>query len=123
MSLTAGGADVAAPPPEPAPLVQYGLAVLLGLLTGPILGLAQWAVLRRAIAQHAGRWLWANAAAWAVGMPLIFLGMDFVPWDGGRMAMAAAIYAVCAATGVVVGAIHGRVLVTLTRPVSAANLA
>ena len=64
---------------EPTALVQYGLAMAMGLVAGPILGAAQWSVLRRVVA-HAGWWLWANAAAWAVGMPLIFAGMDLVPW-------------------------------------------
>lgn len=114
MSLMTMGQEAAAAPAEPPPLVQYGLGVALGLVTGPILGVAQWAVLRRAIARHAARWLWANAAAWAIGMPLIFLGMDFVPWDGPPAAIAASIYLVCAVTGLVVGAIHGRVLVALT---------
>src|SRR3990172_3322166 len=37
-------------------LVQYPLAAALGLVTGPILGLAQWFVLRRYVA-HARPWL------------------------------------------------------------------
>ena len=99
-------------PVEPSPLVQYSLAAILGLVTGPILGLFQWIVLRRH-ARRAGRWLWANAAAWAVGMPVIFLGMELVPWSRGGVAAAAAIYAVCGAAGLLVGAIHGRVLLRL----------
>jgi hypothetical protein len=102
----------AAAPAEPSPLLQYSLAVALGLIAGPILGFAQWLALRRQI-RHAGRWLWANAAAWAVGMPLIFLGMDLVPWSGGGVAVAATIYLVTGAAGVVVGAIHGLVLLRL----------
>ena len=103
---------------EPGPLVQYALAIIVGLVTGPVLGLAQWVVLRREV-KDAVRWLWANAVAWGVGMPLIFVGMDYVPWEASAMARAAAIYAVCAAVGLVVGAIHGRVLVRLMREVSA----
>jgi hypothetical protein len=113
LSLAAGDAPGSAVA-GPGPLIQYGLAVLMGLVTGPILGIAQWVVLRRAVAP-AGRWLWANAVAWAVGMPLIFLGMDFVPWDGAPAARVAAIYLVCAAAGLAVGAIHGRVLVAILR--------
>jgi hypothetical protein len=105
-------------PVEPSPLVQYSLAAILGLVTGPILGSAQWIVLRRH-ARRAGRWLWANAAAWAVGMPVIFLGMELVPWSRGGVAAAAAIYAVCGATGLLVGAIHGRVLLRLLSITSA----
>jgi hypothetical protein len=113
MALSASQAP-AGPASEPPALVQYGLAAVLGLVTGPILGIAQWAVLRRMV-EHAGHWLWANAVAWAVGMPLIFAGMDRVPWTGSAVARAAAIYVVCAVTGLVVGAIHGWILVKLLR--------
>jgi hypothetical protein len=99
---------------EPPVAFQYGLAAVLGLVAGPVLGLAQWVVLRRLV-QRAGLWLWANAVAWAVGMPLIFLGMDLVPWNGHPAAMTLAIYAVCGATGLVVGAIHGQFLMNLLR--------
>lgn len=98
--------------PEPGALVQYGLAVVLGCVAGPILGLAQWSVLRRVVGR-AAHWLWANVVAWAVGMPVVFFGMDRVPWDGHPAAMFVAIYVVCAAAGLVVGAIHGQVLVRL----------
>jgi ELWxxDGT repeat protein len=53
-------------------LVQYGLAMALGVVAGPILGLAQWTVLR-GLVSGAGRWLWANALAWAVGMPVLYI--------------------------------------------------
>jgi hypothetical protein len=99
-------------PQEPGALVQYGLAMVMGLVAGPILGLAQWTVLRRRVS-GAGRWLWANALAWGVGMPVIFMGMDLVPWNGPFVLVALSLYLVCGVTGVVVGAIHGRVLVRL----------
>ncbi|WP_257455206.1 hypothetical protein [Archangium lipolyticum] len=99
-------------PEEPGALVQYGLAMGLGLVAGPILGLAQWTVLR-GVVPGAGRWLWANALAWAVGMPVIFMGMDVVPWGGPFVLVTLAVYLVCGVTGVIVGAIHGRVLLRL----------
>lgn len=99
-------------PVEPEGALRLGLAVVLGLITGPILGAAQWIVLRELV-RGAGRWLWANAAAWAVGMPLIFAGMDLVPWSGHPALVIVAINVVCLATGVVVGAIHGRVLMRM----------
>ena len=92
--------------------MQYSLAALLGLVTGPVLGVAQWVVLRRVV-RRAQHWLWANAAAWGLGMPLIFLGMDLVPWGGSPPVIIAAIYVVCAATGAAVGAVHGLVLMRL----------
>lgn len=99
---------------EPPAVIQYSLAAAMGLVAGPVLGLAQWTVLRRLVA-HAGRWLWANALAWAVGMPVIFAGMDLIPWSGHPVAVAAGIYAVCGAAGLAAGAIHGRVLLRLLR--------
>lgn len=113
VSLTAGNAG-GEPMPEPGPAVRYGLAIVMGLVTGPILGVAQWMVLRRVLS-HAWHWLWANALAWAVGMAVIFIGMDLVPWTGPASAIAASLYAVSAAAGLAVGAVHGRVLVALIR--------
>jgi hypothetical protein len=84
----------------------------LGLVAGPILGSSQALVLRRHTGR-AGRWLWANAMAWAVGMPVIFLGMDLVPWSRGGAAVGVAIYAVCGVAGMLVGAIHGRILLRM----------
>jgi len=104
---TSSGPSVA--PPEPPVLVQNALAVLLGLVTGPILGSVQAWVLRRHT-PRASRWLGANAVAWALGMPVIFLGMDLVPWSRGGVAVALAIYAVCGVAGTLVGAVHGRIL-------------
>lgn len=101
---------------EPGALVQYALAVALGFATGPVLGIAQWMLLRRFV-NHAERWLWANAVAWGFGMPLIFVGMDHVPWSGPAAARIGAIYGICAAAGFAVGAIHGRALVRLLRTV------
>jgi hypothetical protein len=100
------------PSTEPPVVMQYSLAMVLGLVAGPILGSIQSLVLRRHTSR-AGPWLWANAAAWAVGLPVIFLGMDLVPWSRGGMAAGAAIYAVCGAAGLLVGAIHGRVMLRL----------
>lgn len=102
--------DTSSSSAEPSAFLQYALAVPVGAVTGPILGGAQWIVLRRH-ARNAVRWLWANAVAWAVGMPVIFLGMDFVPWNGSWVARTLAIYVVCGVSGLVVGAIHGRTLV------------
>lgn len=113
MSLS--GADAAQPSmQEPALLVTLLLAAALGAVTGPILGVAQWVVLRRRF-RHAVTWLWANALAWALGMTVIFAGMDLVPWDGPSITRAAVIYAVCFTAGIIVGGVHGLVLVRITR--------
>jgi hypothetical protein len=70
--------------PEPSRLLQYGLAVLLGAATGPILGAVQARVLRRLTPPVRG-WVVANAAAWALGMLLLFVGMDQLPWTQGGL--------------------------------------
>lgn len=106
---------------EPTILVTILLAAGLGLVAGPILGVAQWTVLRRLV-QRAGRWLWANALAWGVGTPLVFLGMHLVPWTGHPLIAALGIYAVCAIAGAIVGVIHGSILVQLLRGASAPRL-
>ncbi len=106
------GPDV--PTEEPGAAVQVMLAVLLGGITGPILGVAQWVVLRGRIARSLS-WLWANALAWAVGMPIIFAGMDRVPWEEDVWSIVPVVYGVCLLTGLVVGAIHGVVMMRLTR--------
>lgn len=107
----------ATPAPEPSATVQYGLALLLGAVTGPVLGLGQWLVLRRHVVR-AGRWIMANAVAWALGMVVIFLGMDQVPWKRGGLVVVLGVYLVCCAAGALVGVIHGWVLRNLLREVS-----
>lgn len=120
--LSTGSAAGAAPPAQPTALVQYGLALLLGAVTGPVLGMGQWFVLRRHVAR-AGRWIGANAVAWGLGMALIFFGMDQLPWERGGIPLVLGVYGVCGAAGLLVGAIHGWVLRDLlrqTRPIPAA---
>ena len=56
----------------PLGLVLLGAAGL-GLVMGPVLGAAQAAALRGAVA-HPWRWVAANTAAWPVAMTVIFLG-------------------------------------------------
>jgi hypothetical protein len=94
---------------SPSATAQYVFAALLGAVAGPVLAAAQWTTLRRHV-DRAGSWLWANALAWSVGMPLVFAGMDIVPWTGPAPARWLAIYAVCAFVGASVGAIHGLIL-------------
>lgn len=113
VGLFASQAAGATPAPEPlvGPL-RYVLAAGLGLLLGPFLGIPQFLVLRRHV-PHAGRWVLANAAAWALGMPAVFVGMHLVGPDPTlpRFALGAAVTGLAA--GLVVGAIHGRWLVLL----------
>jgi hypothetical protein len=117
MALAGHGETVAAGPPvEPPMLMQLGLAALLGLVLGPVLALPQWRVLRPQVS-HAGRWIWANALAWAAGMPVIFACMDLLPWESGGPRLYAGLVLVATVAGALVGSIHGRVLLgMLPRP-------
>jgi hypothetical protein len=47
---------------------------------------AQWIALRDVIT-GGKNWFWANALAWGVAMPLVFTGMDAVPWTSGDAAI------------------------------------
>ena len=101
-----------APAAEPSAAVTYALAFAMGLVLGPVLGFAQWLVLRRHVA-GAGLWMPANAVAWACGMVLIFaiVSASFDRGIGpGSLALAAL---GLAATGAVVGGIHGLALIRL----------
>lgn len=93
-------------------LLQFGFAVALGLVVGPILGGAQALVLRDHV-PRAWRWLLANAAAWAVGMPLVFLVAGGVPPSWPPVAVVAVAALTLALVGAVVGAVHGAVLVRM----------
>ena len=116
-TVPAGGAEPVAEPPA---MVRYGLALALGALAGPVLGLGQWLVLRPHVAR-AGRWIMANALAWAPGMVVIFIGMDQVPWARGGVTVVLGVYLVCGAAGLLVGAVHGWILRDLLRAESSAH--
>lgn len=107
-------------PTEPSAIVQYGLALLLGAVTGPVLGFGQWLVLRHHV-PGAGRWIVANALAWAAGMLVLFVGMDQLPWERRGLGLVLGVYLVCGASGFVVGAVHGRVLRELLREARSAR--
>jgi hypothetical protein len=112
LSLGADSGGAGAAPAEPSNKVVLALAFLMGLVLGPVLGFAQWLVLRRFVS-HAALWMPANAFAWAFGMVVIFAGTD--PAIGGGFGfLSAAIFAfTLACAGAVVGAIHGLALVWL----------
>jgi len=100
------------PQSEPPGWVTLLLAAGLGAVAGIVLSFAQWLVLRGKV-KRAGLWISANLLAWAIGMPVIFWGMDIAfkqteIWQsvlvvGGSILIA----------GFLVGAIHGRFLVIL----------
>jgi hypothetical protein len=110
--MSMGEAATQTPQAEPPTWVVMLLAAGLGAVAGVVLAFAQWLVLRGKV-ERAGLWIPANALAWAVGMPVIFWGMDLAfkqaeVWQtilvvGGAILLA----------GFVVGGIHGRFLVVL----------
>ena len=94
--------------------VVLALAFLMGLVLGPVLGFAQWLVLRRFVS-HAALWMPANAFAWAFGMVVIFAGIDPAISGGFGLRSVAILALTLACAGAVVGAIHGLPLVWLLR--------
>lgn len=102
-----------APVEEPALGLVLLVAAGLGAVAGPILAVFQWLSLRKVIAQRAGYWLPANAAAWALGMPIIFLGAQANEFTSSPPVIALAVAAALLLAGAVVGAVHGRVLLWL----------
>jgi hypothetical protein len=101
-------------PSEPSEAMVYGLAALMGLAGGTILGAPQWLVLRRHV-RRAAWWIGANALAWVPGMVLAFVAADFVFSAGSGVGTLVLAIGTLVAIGAVVGAIHGLALVWLVR--------
>lgn len=113
-SAMAEGSGGGAPPAEPPLALQLLLAAGMGLVLGPILGVPQWRVLRRHL-PHAGYWVPANALAWMLGMPMVFLGTSAITPKTPPLAIGAVLAASLLAAGAVVGSVHGAFLVRLLR--------
>jgi hypothetical protein len=103
----------AAPPEEPTLAVILLLAAALGAVAGPLLAVFQWLSLRKAVSRKAGYWLPANAVAWALGMPVIFLGAQANEFTSNPALIAGAAAFALFTAGAVVGAVHGSVLLRL----------
>ncbi|HJV63221.1 MAG TPA: hypothetical protein VJ743_19895 [Albitalea sp.] len=113
-------AIAAAEPAGPPLWIVLPMALAMGALLGPLLALMQWRLLRQ-VARHAARWLAANAAAWGLGMLVVFAGMAALSWSGSSARTAGAVFVVCSLAGAVVGAVHGRVLLRLLSQRGAAH--
>lgn len=107
MSLLDAEGPSNAPPPEIGGLAQHALAATLGAVLGAFLGAPQAWALRRQVPGPA-RWIIANMLAWAIGMPLIFQGMEWIGAGAGPVRFIFGVAVTCLAAGLVVGAIHGR---------------
>ncbi len=112
--LSTGPGTQSSAPTEPSNAVVYGLAALMGLVAGAILGTPQWLVLRRHV-RRAALWIPANALAWAPGMVMAFVEADFVFATGIGISAVVLAITTLATIGGVVGAIHGLVLIWLVR--------
>lgn len=113
MSLGEGAAQAQAVEPPQATILL--LAAGMGAAAGALLSVAQWRVLRRH-APGAGAWVPANMLAWALGMPMIFWGMDlFFKFESPARGIPC-LAAVLLLAGAGVGAVHGLFLVRLVRP-------
>jgi hypothetical protein len=99
---------------EPPAWIIYLLAAGVGVVAGAVLAFFQWRALRRHFF-GAGWWIPANSLAWAVGMPVIFIAMDYVFSGLSPVVMVLAFLAALALTGAVVGAIHGVFLIWIAR--------
>jgi hypothetical protein len=104
-------------PPPFEGLIVYVAAAGMGLTLGVILGLPQWLQLR-AYAKRSLRWVGANAVAWAAGMVIIFAGAGSTPANAPVGLVIAIIAAACLSAGLVVGAIHGLILIRIFKPVT-----
>lgn len=104
----------AAPAPEPPLWLVLLLSAGLGAIAGPVLAVFQWRSLRHAL--HARAWVWlpANAAAWGLGMPVIFLGAQANEATSSPTLIALAVGLALLGAGAVVGAVHGWFLLRMT---------
>ena len=103
-----------APMVEPPQWIVLLLAAGLGAVGGAVLSFAQWLAMRGKV-KRAGLWIPANMLAWFFGMPVIFWGIDLAfkmsaPWQSVLLMAGTLLLA-----GAVVGAIHGRFLVSLAK--------
>lgn len=113
-TLMSLGETAASAPPvtEPPQWIVLLLAAGMGAVGGAVLSFAQWLILRGKV-QGAGLWIPANMLAWAIGMPVVFWGIDMafkMPslWQS-VLFMAGTLFM----TGAVVGGLHGLFLVRL----------
>jgi len=112
--MSLGHSSDAAPADEPALGTVLLLAAALGAVAGPLLAVFQWRRLRKLFPTKAAVcWLPANAAAWALAMPVIFLGTRINEMTSNALIIGVAIALALLLAGGIAGAVHGRVLLWL----------
>lgn len=107
-----GGEETPSADAEPSLWFVLLLATAMGLLLGAILAYPQWRVLRQYV-RRPWRWIPANMLAWALGMPIIFLGAGSIPDGASTGRLFATILGAITLAGAVVGAVHGTVLMRM----------
>lgn len=105
-----------APPPEVRESVRLLAAAALGLLAGPVLAFFQWRRLRLGAPARAWLWLPANAAAWSLGMPVVFFAAHMAAQQSGVQLIASTVGISLFVAGSVVGAVHGAFLIYAILP-------
>jgi hypothetical protein len=113
--LSLGEASSSAQVEPPALPVVLLLAAGLGAFAGPVLAFFQWRELRKVLDRGAALWLPANGVAWALGMPVIFLGAQANEVTSDASTVAALVALSLLVAGGIVGAVHGRVLLWLVQ--------
>ena len=103
-----------APMVEPPQWIVLLLAAGLGAVGGAVLSFAQWLAMRGKV-KRAGLWLPANMLAWFFGMPVIFWGIDLAFKMSALWQSVLLMAGTLLLAGAVVGAIHGRFLVSLAK--------
>ncbi|MCW2761994.1 MAG: hypothetical protein JWR85_2195 [Marmoricola sp.] len=88
--------------PQPPLLMMLAGAAGIGLVMGPLLGVAQALVLRHAVS-HPWRWVAANAVAWPPAMVVIFFGASRPASDWSVLA----VVTLGSVTGLVAGSCLG----------------
>ena len=112
MSLGEQSTQSQAAAAEPAQWLILIMAAGLGAVGGAVLSFAQWLSMRRKV-QGASSWIPANMLAWALGMPLIFWGIDTAQKLAGMVWVVVFIAGVLLVTGLLVGVIHGAFLMRI----------
>ncbi len=90
---------------EPSKFIVLLLAFAMGLILGPVLGLPQYFVLKP-LTRRAGWWVGANSLAWALGMLVIFAGIDLALQTSG-LALFGSLILTFGLCGLIVATIHG----------------
>jgi hypothetical protein len=87
--------------------------ILLGMGIGGMLGFCQWLVIRNQV-RYGIWWIFANAIAWSLGLPVAYLGMGAIE-QKSSIQIALTTVATGGIMGVVIGSITGIALIWLLR--------